>query len=208
MSVSPDPNPRPVTPDDLRFMDAALALAFARLGQTAPNPAVGCVIVQGRRAIAAAATAAGGRPHAETQALEAAGAAARGARVYVTLEPCAHYGQTPPCAAALIAAGAAEGIIACGDPDPRGAGRGTAMLREAGITVIDGVRRAEAETLNAGFFTRIATGRPLVVQDGRPGLFDADLEIGPDESFEQALDRLGRAGMTRLRGPAGRATGR
>lgn len=208
MSAARDINPRPVTPDDLRFMDAALALAYARLGQTAPNPSVGCVIVRDRRVIAAAATAPGGRPHAETQALEAAGAAARGARAYVTLEPCAHHGQTPPCAAALIEAGVAEVIIACGDPDPRVAGRGAAMLREAGISVIEGLRRAEAEALNAGFFTRIATGKPLVAQDGRPGLFDADLEIGADESLEQALDRLGRSGVTRVRVPAGRATAR
>jgi diaminohydroxyphosphoribosylaminopyrimidine deaminase/5-amino-6-(5-phosphoribosylamino)uracil reductase len=208
VSAARDINPRPVTPDDLRFMDAALALAYARLGQTAPNPSVGCVIVQGRRVIAAAATAPGGRPHAETQALDAAGAAAQGARAYVTLEPCAHHGQTPPCAAALIEAGVAEVIIACGDPDPRVAGRGSAMLRAAGISVLEGVRRAEAEALNAGFFTRIATGKPLVVQDGRPGLFDADLEIGPDESFEQALDRMGRSGVTRVRVPAGRATAR
>jgi diaminohydroxyphosphoribosylaminopyrimidine deaminase / 5-amino-6-(5-phosphoribosylamino)uracil reductase len=207
VSAAPQPNPRPVTPDDLRFMDAALALAYARLGRTAPNPSVGCVIVQGGRVIAAAATAPGGRPHAETQALEEAGEAARGARAYVTLEPCAHHGQTPPCAAALIEAGVAEVMIACGDPDPRVAGRGSAMLRAAGITVIEGVRRGEAEALNAGFFTRIATGRPVVIQDGRPGLFDADLEIGPDESFAQALDRLGRSGMTRVRVP-GPATAR
>jgi len=96
---------RAVTPDDLRFMDAALALAFARLGQTAPNPSVGCVIVRERRVIGAAATAAGGRPHAETQALAQAGEAARGARAYVSLEPCAHHGRTPPCAQALIDAG-------------------------------------------------------------------------------------------------------
>lgn len=189
-------------------MDAALALAFSRLGHTAPNPAVGCVIVQGREVIAAAATAPGGRPHAETQALDEAGGGARGARVYVSLEPCAHHGRTPPCAAALVDAGVSEVIIACGDPDPRVAGRGAAMLREAGISVIEGVREAEAAALNAGFFTRIATGRPLVIQDGRPGLFDADLVIGPEESFVQALDRMGRAGMTRVRAPAGRATAR
>ena len=188
-------------------MDAALALAYARLGRTAPNPSVGCVIVQGRRVVGAAATAPGGRPHAETQALEQAGDAARGARAYVTLEPCAHHGQTPPCASALIEAGVAEVMIACGDPDPRVAGRGSAMLRAAGITVIEGVRRGEAEALNAGFFSRIATGRPVVIQDGRPGLFDADLEIGPDESFAQALDRLGQSGMTRVRVP-GPATAR
>lgn len=208
MSTAPTLTGRPVTRDDLRFMDAALALAFARLGQTAPNPSVGCVIVRGGRVIAAAATAAGGRPHAETQALDTAGGAARGARAYVTLEPCAHHGQTPPCASALIAAGVGEVVIACRDPDPRVAGRGVAMLLEAGIVVIEGVRQTEAEALNAGFFTRIATGRPLVLEDRRPGLFDIDLEIGPDESLGQALDRLGRAGVTRVRVPKGGATGR
>ncbi|MBI1264374.1 MAG: bifunctional diaminohydroxyphosphoribosylaminopyrimidine deaminase/5-amino-6-(5-phosphoribosylamino)uracil reductase RibD [Alphaproteobacteria bacterium] len=189
-------------------MDTALALAFAQLGQTAPNPAVGCVIVQGRRVIAAAATAAGGRPHAETQALDIAGPLARGASVYVTLEPCAHHGRTPPCAQALIAAQVGEVIIACGDPDPRVQGRGAELLREAGVQVADGVRAAEAQALNAGFFTRLATGRPLVAQDGRAALFDADLEIGPDESFQEALDRLGRAGITRVRVPPARATAR
>lgn len=208
MSATQTLTGRAVTPDDLRFMDAALALAFARLGQTAPNPSVGCVIVRERRVIGAAATAAGGRPHAETQALAQAGEAARGARAYVSLEPCAHHGRTPPCAQALIDAGIGEVVIACRDPDPRVAGRGIGMLRAAGIAVVEGVRQAEAEALNAGFFSRIATGRPLVVQDGRPGLFDSDLAIGPHESFEQALDRLGRAGMTRVRVPAGRATAR
>jgi len=96
---------RPVTPADRRFMDAALACAYAALGSTAPNPAVGCLIVKAGRVLAAAATAPGGRPHAETQALALAGPAARGARAYVTLEPCAHHGQTPPCAEALVKGG-------------------------------------------------------------------------------------------------------
>jgi diaminohydroxyphosphoribosylaminopyrimidine deaminase / 5-amino-6-(5-phosphoribosylamino)uracil reductase len=208
VSGAPKPAARPVTPDDLRFMDTALALAFARLGQTAPNPAVGCVIVQGRRVIAAAATAPGGRPHAETQALDIAGSLARGASVYVTLEPCAHHGHTPPCAQALIEAGIGEVIIACRDPDPRVQGRGADLLRQAGLRVVDGVRAAQAEALNEGFFTRLATGRPLVAQDGRAALFDADLDIGPDESFQEALDRLGRAGITRVRVPPAGATAR
>ncbi|MCC5996947.1 MAG: bifunctional diaminohydroxyphosphoribosylaminopyrimidine deaminase/5-amino-6-(5-phosphoribosylamino)uracil reductase RibD [Oceanicaulis sp.] len=199
---------RAITPDDLRFMDAALALAYARLGQTAPNPAVGCVIVKDRRVIAAAATAPGGRPHAETQALEIAAEQARGAQVYVSLEPCAHHGRTPPCAEALSAAAPREVIIACRDPDARVSGRGIAILAGAGVCVLEGVRQAEAEALNAGFFTRLATGRPLIAQDGRAGLFDADLAAGPDESLEMALDRMGREGLTRVRIPAPRATPR
>ncbi|MGX6649040.1 bifunctional diaminohydroxyphosphoribosylaminopyrimidine deaminase/5-amino-6-(5-phosphoribosylamino)uracil reductase RibD [Maricaulaceae bacterium MS644] len=188
-------------PDDLRFMDAALALAYAALGSTAPNPAVGCVIVKAGRVIGAAATARGGRPHAETQALEQAGSDAGGARVYVTLEPCSHYGKTPPCAEALILARPAVVIIACTDPFEAVAGRGAAMLREAGIEVVEGVRRAEAEALNTGFFTRLKTGRPLVVRDPRRALFDADLAFEPGESEADALFRLGALGLTRVRRP-------
>lgn len=191
--------PEGLIPADLRFMDAALALAFSGLGSTAPNPSVGCVITKNGKVIATAVTAPGGRPHAEAQALETAGEAARGADVYVTLEPCSHQGHTPPCAEALVRAGVARVLIACGDPDPRVSGRGIAMLREAGIGVIEGVRQAEGDALNAGFFTRVRTGLPLVLQDRRPNIFDADLVPGPDESVDQALQRLGREGMTRVR---------
>lgn len=186
-------------PDDLRFMDTALALAFAALGSTAPNPAVGCLIVKAGRVIGAAATAPGGRPHAETQALDHAGSGATDARVYVTLEPCSHHGKTPPCAEALIRARPAAVIIACTDPFEAVAGRGAAMLREAGIHVVEGVRRAEAEALNAGFFTRLKTGRPIMVQDSRAALFDADFATQPGESEADALSRLGAQGLTRVR---------
>ncbi|MEQ8403790.1 MAG: bifunctional diaminohydroxyphosphoribosylaminopyrimidine deaminase/5-amino-6-(5-phosphoribosylamino)uracil reductase RibD [Oceanicaulis sp.] len=189
------------SPDDLRFMDAALALAYAALGSTAPNPAVGCVIVKDGRIAAAAATASGGRPHAESQALEQAGAAAQGARVYVTLEPCAHYGKTPPCAEALAAARPAEVIIACTDPFEQVAGRGAELLRSAGIRVREGVRRVEAEALNAGFFTRLKTGAPLIAEDRRPGLFDIDLVLEAGETEAEALARLGALGVTRVRRP-------
>ena len=190
---------RAATPDDLRFMDAALALAYGALGSTAPNPAVGCVIVKAGRVVGAAATAAGGRPHAEPQALALAGDDAWGSTVYVTLEPCAHHGQTLPCAEALIRARPAEVVIACTDPFPQVAGRGADMLRAAGIAVVDGVRRAEAETLNAGFFTRLKTGRPMLARDPRAGLFDADLVLAPGEDEAEALARAGAAGLTRLR---------
>lgn len=196
---------RALTPDDLRFMDTALALAFSGLGTTAPNPSVGCVVVKGGRVVGAAVTAPGGRPHAEPQALAQAGDAARGAQVYVTLEPCAHHGQTPPCADALVAAAPAEVIVACRDPFKHVDGRGVDRLKAAGITVIEGVRQAQAEALNAGFFSLIATGRPLVAQDRRRALFDADFATEPGETLEQALDRMGRSGLTRVRLDPGQA---
>ncbi len=143
-------------------MRAALALARRGLGNTWPNPAVGCVIVRDGRVVGRAATAPGGRPHAEPQALAMAGAAARGATAYVTLEPCCHTGRTPPCTEALIAAGVARVVIAAPDPDPRVNGGGAAALRAAGVEVREDVLRAEAEEVNAGFLTRIRRGRPLV----------------------------------------------
>jgi diaminohydroxyphosphoribosylaminopyrimidine deaminase/5-amino-6-(5-phosphoribosylamino)uracil reductase len=143
-------------------MRAALALARRGLGQTWPNPSVGCVIANHNRVLGRATTAIGGRPHAETQALAIAGAQARGAVAYVTLEPCAHHGQTAPCAEALIAAGIARVVIASADPDPRVSGRGVAMLRQAGIEVVEGVLREEADEINAGFFLRTTQNRPLI----------------------------------------------
>jgi diaminohydroxyphosphoribosylaminopyrimidine deaminase/5-amino-6-(5-phosphoribosylamino)uracil reductase len=144
-------------------MRHALGLAARGLGQVAPNPAVGCVIVgAGGRIAGRGWTRRGGRPHAETEALKQAGAAARGGTAYVTLEPCAHHGRTPPCAEALIAAGIARVVAAAEDPDPRVSGRGFAMLRQAGIAVERDVLRAEAEALNAGFFLTLREKRPLV----------------------------------------------
>lgn len=148
--------------DDLGHMAHALRLAARGLGNAWPNPAVGCVIVRGDRVVGRGWTAPGGRPHAETQALAQAGEAARGATAHVTLEPCAHHGRTPPCAAALVTAGVARVVTACTDPDPRVQGRGHAMLRAAGIEVVEGVRAAEAQRLNEGFFRRIRLGRPHV----------------------------------------------
>lgn len=144
-------------------MRAALALAARGLGHVWPNPTVGCVLVASNGRVAGRGwTQAGGRPHAETEALARAGAAARGATAYVTLEPCAHHGKTPPCAEALIAAGIARAVVAVQDPDPRVSGRGIAQLKEAGIAVEVGLLEREAAALNAGFFTRIELGRPLV----------------------------------------------
>jgi len=143
-------------------MRLALALAERALGTTAPNPAVGCVIVAENRVVGRGWTQMGGRPHAETMALAEAGEAARGATAYVTLEPCAHHGQTPPCANALVEAGVARVVVAVEDPDPRVSGKGIAMLRAAGIEVETGVLEKEATELNAGFFLRVKENRPLV----------------------------------------------
>ena len=142
----------------------ATALTLGRRGQglTWPNPAVGCVIVRDNRVVGRGITAPGGRPHAETVALAQAGANARGATAYVTLEPCAHTGQTPPCASALIDAGIARVVIACPDPDPRVNGGGIAMLQQAGISVSTDVLRPEAEADHRGFLGRVTLGRPCV----------------------------------------------
>ncbi len=143
-------------------MLAALALARRGLGQTWPNPTVGCVLVNRGRVVGRAHTAPGGRPHAEAAALAQAGGLARGATAYVTLEPCSHHGRTPPCADALVAAGVARVVVACGDPDPRVDGAGLARLRAAGIGVETGLLAAEAEALQLGFLTRTRLGRPMV----------------------------------------------
>jgi diaminohydroxyphosphoribosylaminopyrimidine deaminase / 5-amino-6-(5-phosphoribosylamino)uracil reductase len=148
---------------DIAFMHQALAQAAAVLGRTAPNPAVGCVIVKQGRVIARAATAAGGRPHAEPQALSKAGERAAGATAYVSLEPCSHFGQTPPCADALIEAGIKRAVIGCLDPYPPVRGRGLAKLRRAGIEVEVGVLEQECRRLNEGFITRVTRQRPFVL---------------------------------------------
>ena len=146
---------------DEGYMREALALAKGALGLTTPNPSVGCVIVRDSAVIARGVTAAGGRPHGETQALAQAGELARGATAYVSLEPCAHRGQTPPCARALIDAGLARVVVGCSDPYPAVRGRGIAMLKRAGIEVTVGVLEEECRRLNQGFFTRVTRGRPM-----------------------------------------------
>jgi diaminohydroxyphosphoribosylaminopyrimidine deaminase / 5-amino-6-(5-phosphoribosylamino)uracil reductase len=143
-------------------MGHALVLAARGLGHVWPNPSVGCVIVNAGRIVGRGVTQPGGRPHAERVALAQAGDAARGATVYVTLEPCAHHGQTPPCADALIAAGAGRVVTAITDPDPRVAGRGHARLRAAGIAVTEGVLADGARDVTAGFLKRVTQGLPFV----------------------------------------------
>lgn len=150
------------TENDLHYMDYALRLGRRHLGQTGPNPSVGCVIVKDGRVLGLGVTAKGGRPHAETQALEMAAHHARGACAYVTLEPCAHHGETGPCAQALSDAGVARVVIALRDPDPRTAGRGVAHLRGAGIQVDEGVRAVEAARDHAGFIKRLIKALPFV----------------------------------------------
>lgn len=147
--------------DDLSFMALALRLAQRTLGSVWPNPAVGCVLVRAGVIVGRGWTQAGGRPHAETVALSRAGAAAAGATAYVSLEPCAHFGVTPPCTDALIAAGVARVVVAIEDPDPRVCGQGIRRLREAGIAVTTGVLAAAAARLNRGFLLKVEANRPL-----------------------------------------------
>jgi diaminohydroxyphosphoribosylaminopyrimidine deaminase/5-amino-6-(5-phosphoribosylamino)uracil reductase len=149
---------------DLSMMTIALRLAERGLGATAPNPSVGAVIVDEStgEVIARGFTARGGRPHAETEALERAGARAKGASLYVTLEPCSHHGMTPPCADAVISAGIGRVVCAIEDPDPRVAGRGLARLRAAGIAVERGLMATEAHWMGIGHILRVTERRPFV----------------------------------------------
>lgn len=153
---------RPVRWTDDSYMALALSLGRRGQGQTWPNPAVGCVIVKDHRIVGRGWTAPGGRPHAEPQALARAGDAARGATAYVSLEPCAHHGKTPPCADTLIKAGIARVVAPLQDDDPRVSGRGFAMLRAAGVAVTTGVLADQAARDLAGFFLRLRDGRPRV----------------------------------------------
>ena len=144
-------------------MDAAIALGERGRGRTAPNPHVGCVIVQGDAVVGRGWCQEGGRPHAEAMALAEAGEGARGATVYVTLEPCAHRSERgPACANLLVEAGAGKVVIATGDPDPRTDGLGIERLEAAGIRVETGLCRERAQHSMAGFFSRIRLGRPFV----------------------------------------------
>lgn len=147
---------------DTEHMAHALRLAARGLGNVWPNPAVGCVIVKDGIIVGRGWTQPGGRPHAEVRALAQAGPLAEGATAYVTLEPCAHHGQTPPCASALIAAKVARVVTALTDPDPRVSGKGHQMLRAAGIEVSERVLGSEATHLNAGFLKRVTQDLPFV----------------------------------------------
>ncbi|WP_417618031.1 bifunctional diaminohydroxyphosphoribosylaminopyrimidine deaminase/5-amino-6-(5-phosphoribosylamino)uracil reductase RibD [Oceanisphaera sp.] len=163
-------------PQDAGYMARALELAKRGCFTTSPNPAVGCVIVQHNHIVGEGYHQQAGGPHAEVFALRQAGAAAKGATAYVTLEPCSHHGRTPPCAQALIDAGVARVVVASVDANPQVSGRGLAMLREAGISAEAGLMASESEAINRGFMHRMRTGLPFVTVklaaslDGRTAL--------------------------------------
>ena len=155
-----------LTDFDHAFLQAAIRLGRNRIGLTAPNPSVGALIVQydadGPVVVGRGVTADGGRPHAEVLALNEAGERARGATCYVSLEPCAHYGRTPPCVEALVRSDIARVVIAMDDPDPRVSGKGSAFLRDAGVEVYDSIAINEARSANLGHVLRIQNARPAI----------------------------------------------
>jgi diaminohydroxyphosphoribosylaminopyrimidine deaminase/5-amino-6-(5-phosphoribosylamino)uracil reductase len=161
---------------DIRFMSLALTLGRRGLGNAWPNPAVGAVVVKDGVVVGRGWTQPGGRPHAEVEALRRAGAAARGATLYATLEPCSHHGKTPPCVDAIMAAGVARVVSALEDPNPKIAGEGHAKLRATGFAVTLGVCADEARRAHAGHISRVRNGRPHVTlklavsADGKAGL--------------------------------------
>src|SRR5215468_955538 len=148
---------------DRRFMQLALTLGRRGLGRTWPNPAVGAVVVRDGVIVGRGWTQPGGRPHAEPEALRRAGEAARGATLYVTLEPCSHFGKSPPCADAIIAAGISRVVSSIEDPNPEVAGKGHTKLRAAGISVDVGLFAEEAAREHAGHFRRVRDKRPHVI---------------------------------------------
>ncbi|WP_309486227.1 bifunctional diaminohydroxyphosphoribosylaminopyrimidine deaminase/5-amino-6-(5-phosphoribosylamino)uracil reductase RibD [Ancylobacter mangrovi] len=212
--------------NDECWMNEAIELARDMQGLVWPNPAVGCVIVNDGRIVGRGRTQYGGRPHAERVALNQAAGHAPGSTLYVTLEPCCHWGKTPPCVDAIIAAGVCRVVASLQDPDPRVNGGGFRKLRQAGIKVEVGPGAEEARETMAGFFHRIATGRPLVEIGERalapssiPRGFDAVVQSGErklwlltrgrrGETFAEGLeglndtfallDQLGTRGLTRV----------
>lgn len=188
---------RPSSTDlDTRMMAIALAMAERGLGRTAPNPAVGAVIVDETtgEVIARGWTQPGGRPHAETEAIARAGERARGATIYVTLEPCSHHGKTPPCAGAIIAAGIRRVVCSVLDPDPRVSGRGLRMLRDAGLEVVRGVLAERGHRVTRGHILRVTERRPLV---------QLKMALGPDGR----IARGSRGQPVWVTGPEARAHG-
>ncbi|OOG54694.1 riboflavin biosynthesis protein RibD [Rhodanobacter sp. B05] len=189
-------------------MAHALRLAERGLFTTQPNPRVGCVIALGDQVVGTGFHARVGEPHAEVYALRAAGEGARGATAYVTLEPCAHQGRTPPCADALIAAGIRRVVIASEDPFPQVNGRGIGKLRAAGVMVEAGLMREAARELNAGFFSRIERGRPFVrvklamSLDGRTALANGESKWITGEAARADVQRW-RARSSAILGGSG-----
>lgn len=185
--------------DDIRFMGRAIALARGRMGQTWPNPAVACVIVRDGEVVSEAATAPGGRPHAEEQAVPAAGDQARGATAYVTMEPCgARSSGRMSCSHFLMEAGISRVVVAAVDPSPFAAGRGVERLRKAGLEVESGLLASEAAVLYEGYLHRVETGRPMVrISEDGDG-FDARFAVSAKADLTTELKRLGEAGYTRV----------
>ena len=196
MTTASNPAPEGMRDGDLAAMGRALALAASVRTRTSPNPWVGCVITTGAERFEGA-TAPPGGPHAEAAALAAAGERARGATLYVTLEPCAHHGRTPPCAEAIAEAGVARVVVPVLDPDPQVSGRGVALLRARGVEVEVGPCRAEAAELLAPYLKHRGTGRPWVVLklaatlDGRIA--------APDGTSKWLTGEVARADAHRLR---------
>ncbi len=176
MSLAAEQSAAPAPVDDARFMQLAFTLGRRGLGNTWPNPAVGAVIVKDGVIVGRGWTQSGGRPHAEVEALRRAKKAAQGATLYVTLEPCSHQGQTPPCADAIVKAGIARVVSALEDPNPEVAGKGHARLRDKGIVVEIGLGADEARRVHAGHIMRVTKQRPYVTlklavsADGKAGL--------------------------------------
>ncbi len=184
------------TADDHAHMARALQLAARGLYTTSPNPRVGCVIVKDGKIIGEGWHQKAGEPHAEIHALMQAGMASQGAAVYVSLEPCAHHGRTPPCADALIGAGVARVVAAAEDPNPRVSGQGLARIKAAGIEVRSGLMEAQARELNEGFFKRMVLGHPLVriktasSLDGKTALSSGESKWITGESARADVHRL------------------
>ncbi len=182
-------------PIDSQWMARALQLAALGLNTTSPNPRVGCVLVKDGKIIGEGWHQRAGEAHAEVHALRAAGSAAQGATAYVTLEPCSHFGRTPPCAGALIAAGISRVVIAMQDPNPLVSGQGIALLRDAGIEVEYGLIESVARELNIGFFARMTRGLPWVRSkiaaslDGRTALANGTSQWITGEAARQDVQR-------------------
>ncbi len=184
---------------DQEFMRRAIGLARDQMGKTWPNPAVACVVVKDGEMVAEAATAPGGRPHAEEQAVPAAGDKAKGATAYVTMEPCgARSSGRTSCAQYLIEAGVERVVIACLDPSPFAAGRGVERVRAKGLEVETGVLSDEAAILYEGYLHRLESGRPMVRISENGDSFDGQFAASAKADLATELKRLGEAGYTRL----------
>ena len=179
-----------------RMMLRALALARRGAGKTSPNPAVGCVIVRDGAIVGQGGHRKAGTPHAEVHALRQAGERARGADVYVTLEPCSHFGKTPPCADALIAAGVASVFVGMIDPNPKVSGRGVAKLEDAGITVLSGMCEDQCREINLPFIRHVTSGMPFVTMksamtlDGKTATSNGDSKWISSEASRRLVHRL------------------